>query len=249
MGGDTDLDVVDGHRNCQWHTGNVLVETDRHRQRMLTRLLQCVLHQALMSCMGVIPWLPNQNVKQSMKKTRESELIKRQMTEWELKKPSGTRDKVWDQDFKYENCPKGTPNGWEHHVICKVCLGENVGNTVVKLGSCDLPQTLGSHFLHHHKEEWINMQKEKQSSIVFTSRDSTGKSTHPSPLRTPTAEQHRQESLKLLFDWITGPGGWGKEEVDTYRTVTGNQYMDGLSSWWIRILWCGGKSMLKHFRT
>ena len=63
-----------------------------------------------------------QNVKQSKKKTRETELIKRQIAEWGLKKPSDSRNKVWDQTFKYEKCPKGTPNGWEHHDICKVCL-------------------------------------------------------------------------------------------------------------------------------
>ena len=73
-----------------------------------------------------------QNVNQSKKKTHQTELIKRQIAEWGLKKPSVTRNKVWDQVFKYDKCPEGTPNGWEDHVICKVCLGENVGNTVVK---------------------------------------------------------------------------------------------------------------------
>ena len=58
-----------------------------------------------------------QNVKQSKKKTQETELIKRPITEWELEKPSSTRNKVWDQTFKYDKCPKGTPNGWEHHTI------------------------------------------------------------------------------------------------------------------------------------
>ena len=66
-----------------------------------------------------------QNVKQSKKNTRETELIKRQIAEWGLKKPSSARNKVWDQTFKYDKCPKGTPYGWEHHTLCKVCLGEN----------------------------------------------------------------------------------------------------------------------------
>jgi hypothetical protein len=119
---------------------------------------------------------------------------------------------VWDQAFKYDKCPKGTPNGWEHHALCKVCLGENVGNTVVKLGCSDSPQPLVNHFLQHHKEEWEKMHKEKQSSIAFTSRDSTGKSTRPSPLRTPTAEQRSlvdetRKSAKRLFASIAGPGG------------------------------------------
>jgi hypothetical protein len=30
---------------------------------------------------------------------------------------------VWDQAFKYDKCPKGTPNGWEYHTISKVCPG------------------------------------------------------------------------------------------------------------------------------
>ena len=153
-----------------------------------------------------------QNVKQSKKKTQQPELIKRQISQWGLKKPSSARNKVWDQAFKYDKCPKGTPNGWEHHTIYKVCLGENVGNTVVKLGCSDSPQALVSHFLQHHKEEWENMHKEKHRSIAFTSRDSTGKSTRPSPLRTPTAEQHSlvdetRKSVKRLFDSITGPAG------------------------------------------
>ena len=150
-----------------------------------------------------------QNVKQSKKKTQQAELIKRQISEWGLKKPSSARNKVWDQAFKYDKCPKGTPNGWEHHSICKVCLGENVGNAVVKLGSSDSPQALVQHFLQHHKEEWETMHKDKQSSIAFTSRDSTGKSTRPSPLRTPTAEQRslvdeKRKSVKRLFDSIGG---------------------------------------------
>ena len=121
---------------------------------------------------------------------------------------------MWEQTFKYDKCPKGTPNGWEHHTICKVCLGENVGNTVVKLGCSDSSQALVSHFLQHHKEEWENMHKDKQRSIAFTSRDSTGKSTRPSPLRTPTAEQHSlvdetRKSVKRLFDSTEGSGGSG----------------------------------------
>jgi len=148
-----------------------------------------------------------QNVKQSKKKTQQAELIKRQISEWGLKKPSSARNKVWDQAFKYDKCPKGTPNGWEHHAICKVCLNENVGNTVVKLGSSDSSQALVQHFLQHQKEEWEQMHKEKQSSITFTSRDSSGKSTRPSPLRKPTAEQHnmvdeKRKSVKRLFDSI-----------------------------------------------
>ena len=68
-----------------------------------------------------------------------------------------------------------------------------------------------NHFLQHHKEEWDNIQQEKESSIAFTSRDSPGKSTRPSPLRTPTVEQHSlvdetRKSVKRLFDSITGPG-------------------------------------------
>ena len=150
-----------------------------------------------------------QNVKQSKKKTQQAELIKRQIQEWGLKKPSSARNKVWDRAFKYDKCPKGTPNGWEHHALCKVCLGENVGNAVVKLGSSDSPQALVNHFLQHHKEEWETMHKDKQSSIAFTSRDSTGKSTRPSPLRTSTAEQRslvdeKRKSLKRLFDSIGG---------------------------------------------
>jgi hypothetical protein len=62
-----------------------------------------------------------QNVKQSKKKTQQTELIKRQLQEWGLKKPSSEQNKVWDQAFKYDKCPKGTPNGWEHHTLCKVC--------------------------------------------------------------------------------------------------------------------------------
>ena len=94
-----------------------------------------------------------QNVKQSKKKTQQAELIKRQISEWGLKKPSSVRNKVWDQAFKYDKCPTGTPNGWEHHTLCKVCLGENVGNAVVKLGRSVSPQALVSHFLQHHKED------------------------------------------------------------------------------------------------
>jgi hypothetical protein len=63
-----------------------------------------------------------QNVNQSKKKTQQAELIKRQISEWGLKKPSSARNKVWDQVFKYDKCPKGTPNGWEHHSLCNVCL-------------------------------------------------------------------------------------------------------------------------------
>jgi hypothetical protein len=105
---------------------------------------------------------------------------------------------------KYDKCPKGTPYGWEHHTLCKVCLGENVGNTVVKLGCSDSTQVLVNNFLQHHKEEWEKMHKENQSSITFTSRDSTGKSTRPSPLRTPTPEQcilvdETRQSVKRLF--------------------------------------------------
>ena len=48
-----------------------------------------------------------QNVKQSKKKTQQAELIKRQISQWGLKKPISTRNKVWDQTFKYDNCPKG----------------------------------------------------------------------------------------------------------------------------------------------
>ncbi len=92
-----------------------------------------------------------QNVKQSKKKTQQAELIKRQIQEWGLKKPRSARNKVWDQTFKFDKCPKGTPNGWDHHVLCKVCLGENVGNTVVKLGSSDSPQTLVQHFLQQFR--------------------------------------------------------------------------------------------------
>ena len=40
-----------------------------------------------------------QNVKQSKKKTQQTELIKRQISEWGLKKPSSARNKVWDQAF------------------------------------------------------------------------------------------------------------------------------------------------------
>ncbi len=119
---------------------------------------------------------------------------------------------MWDQTFKYDKCSKGTPNGWEHHTLCKVCLGENVGNVVVKLGYSDSSQSLVNHFLQHHKEEWEKMHKEKQNSITFTSRDSTGKSTRPSPLRTPVAEQRSlvdetRKSVKSLFSSIGGPGG------------------------------------------
>ena len=150
-----------------------------------------------------------QNVNQSKKKTQQAELIKRQISEWGLKKPSSARNKVWDQAFKYDKCPKGTPNGWEHHALCNVCLRENVGNAVVKLGNSDSPQALVLHFLQHHKEEWEKMHKEKQSTIAFTSRDSTGKSTRPSPLRKPTAEQHsmvdeKRKSVKRLLDSIEG---------------------------------------------
>ena len=152
-----------------------------------------------------------QNVKQSKKKTRETELIKRQIAEWGLKKPNSARNKVWDQTFKYDKCPKGTHNGWEHHTMSKVCLGENVGNAVVKLGCSDSPQALVSHILQHHKEEWENMHKEKQRSIAFTSRDSTGKSTRPSPLRTPTVEHHNlvDETRKSRTEESGGSGSEG----------------------------------------
>ena len=93
---------------------------------------------------------------------------------------------MWDQSFKYDKppqCPKGKPNGWEHHSICKVCLGENVGNTVVKLGSSDSSQALVSHFLQHHKEEWDNKHEEQRSLVDET-----------------------RKSVKRLFDSITGPG-------------------------------------------
>ena len=59
----------------------------------------------------------HQNLKESKMKTQDSELIQRHISEWGLKKPSGTRNKVWNQDFKYKNCPKGTQNDWDHHVI------------------------------------------------------------------------------------------------------------------------------------
>jgi hypothetical protein len=53
------------------------------------------------------------------------------------------------------------------------------------------------------------MHKEKQSTIAFTSRDSTDESTRPSPFRTPTAEQHtlvdeKRKSVKRLFDSMEG---------------------------------------------
>jgi hypothetical protein len=50
-------------------------------------------------------------VKKSKKKTQQDELIKRQIQEWGLKKPSSARNKVWDRSFKYDKCPKGHLDG------------------------------------------------------------------------------------------------------------------------------------------
>jgi hypothetical protein len=37
--------------------------------------------------------------------------------------------------LKYENCPKGTQNGWDHHVIYSICVRENVVNGQVVTGT------------------------------------------------------------------------------------------------------------------
>jgi hypothetical protein len=197
-GGDTDLDVVDGHRYHSSTSGTEYAGGDGPSSAVLDSAGQVSTDSNTVSVVSTeagthvvhgcnTVTAERQNVKQSEKKRQQAELIKRQIQEWGLKKPNSAQNKVWDQDFKYDKCPKGTPNGWENHK--QVCLGENVGNTVVKLGSSDSPQVLVQHFLQHHKEELETMHKDKQSSIAFTSRDSTGKSTRPSPLRTPTEEQ------------------------------------------------------------
>ena len=96
---------------------------------------------------------------------------------------------------------------------------------------------------------------DNQHTISFNSRDTTVRSTHSSPLRTPTVSEHSlvdetRKSVKCLFDSIEGPGDsstvvkTGESssiagEGPSSSALAGKQDMDGLLSVEVNpLVWC-----------
>ena len=120
-------------------------------KRMLTRLRRYLLDGALMSCMGVMPWMSHVKAQQIKKKESvPADEISRRMQSG-LHQP-GAQSKVSNHAFKYIKCPTKTVNGWEHHAICAICLKNDISNATVKLRSNDSTTPLVEHFMVHHKE-------------------------------------------------------------------------------------------------
>ena len=83
--------------------------------------------------------------------------VARRVREWGIHKPPGSKHSAWGWTFKYKNCIKGNPAGYEHHALCSLCLqAQDLGAATVSFSRNGTD--LGPAFLHAHlgpKREWF----------------------------------------------------------------------------------------------
>ena len=89
--------------------------------------------------------------------------VARRVREWGIHKPPGSKHSAWGWAFKYKNCIKGNPAGYEHHALCSVCLqAQDLEAATVKLGKSDSPTALMQHLEHAHPEAYAQCYKLEQ---------------------------------------------------------------------------------------
>ena len=155
--------------------------------------------------------------------------------------------KVWNHDFKYVKCPTKTVNDWDHHVICAICLKDDVSNATVRLGDTDRST--------HSSPLWTSTLGRLLclNTVWWTRNDSlwsaysqrvTDKEMWVVLCQNEDRPVLQEEERVVVRHSPSGPS--------SHHRTREYQFSWGRNTWtdfsrWRRILWCGGRNMLWTF--